>query len=548
MVAKSSLAMESDPTELQSNGGSPSEPSRITPRLLMTGTLSTLVNRIFGLSIAFFLTPFVVHSVGVEAYGLWAVLGSAVGYFALLDGGVGSSFVKYLAEFLERREHDDVRQVMTFGCLFYLAFGLMMIPAAHLLGPRIVGYLQLDPRYRQAAIDLLMLVVTYFVVSSAFGILDAFIIAMQRTDLSGLLGSGSQIIYATSLVLMLRRGYGVYALPYAIFCALAVVTVVRFVIVYRMFGNPWCNPFKWKLQLIKRLFRFGFWMQINALTAVINLETDRVILGTYVSVLSAGYYELGNRLASLSRSLPAALLGPLLPAASALDGRNEVDRLDVIYVRGTRYLALATFVIAGFLIGAGPQIVRVWMGRTYPYVTIVMGLLLFSYLVNCLTGVGTMIVRATGQPYYETYYAVAGAVINVVATLILTPIFGLMGVIGGTVIGIVSSSLYFLWLFHKLRGFDWRSTIIEWLWRLTLGTMVTSAILWIACRQFPILWFTSRMTGVVTLGVLGAAYLAITFLLLWLLGFWSPADRALVEELAPKLFGPRLNQCGGGKS
>jgi O-antigen/teichoic acid export membrane protein len=542
MGAKSSLAVEGTPADLPSSDSA--TPAPITPRRLMAGTLSTLLNRVFSLSVAFFLTPFVVHSIGVEAYGLWAVLGSAVGYFALLDCGVGSGFVKYLAEFLERREHEQVRQVMTFGCLFYLAFGVVMIPAAHLLGPRIVGYLQLDPRYRTAAADLLMLVVAYFVVSNALGILDAFVIAMQRMDLSGMVGTVSQLIYAASLILLIRGGYGIYALPYAIFCALAGVTLVRFVIVYRMFGNPWSNPFKWQMQLIKRLFRFGFWMQINALTAMINLETDRIILGTFVSVVSAGYYELGNRLASLGRILPAALLGPLLPAASALDGRNEAGRLDLIYLRGTRYLALATFVIAGFLIGAGPQIVRVWMGRGYPYVTIVMAMLLLSYAINNLTGVGTMIVRATGKPYYETYYAIAAAVINITATLILTPMFGLMGVVGGTVIGTVSGSLYFLWLFHKLRDFDWRETILEWLWRLTLGTILASALLWFTCNRFPVLWFASRTPGMIVLGTLGVAYLAISYLVLWLVGFWNSDDRDLINELVPDLFGRRRHRVG----
>ena len=243
---------------------------------------------------------------------------------------------------------------------------------------------------------------------------------------------------------------------------------------YRVFGNPWSNFLRLERQLVKRVFKFGFWMQINALTAVINLETDRIILGTFVSVVSAGYYELGNKLAALARILPATLLAPLLPAASAFDGRQDGSQLNRMYVRGTRYLALTTFVLSGFLIGAGPQILQVWMGRSYPYVTIVMAALLVSFAVNNMTGVGTTIVRATAQPYYETYYAVVGAVINIAATLVLTPIFGLMGVVMGTVIGQVCGSLYFLWLFHRLRGLDWRSTMIEWLWRLTLGT----------CRSF----------------------------------------------------------------
>ena len=526
--------------DIESAGTSRSAPAEITSRRLMAGTLSTLLTRLFALSLAFFLTPLVVHSIGLEAYGLWAILGSAVNYFALLDFGVGSSFVKYLAEFLERREHDRVREVMTFGCLFYLAMGVVFLPVVHFVGPHILSYLRLDPGYSSAANELLLLVVAYFVLSNALGIFGSFIVAMQRTDIAGLIDTCYLIVYGVSLVLLLHLHYGVYALAYAIFCALGCTSIVRIALVYRMFGNPWSNPLRLERHLLGRVFRFGLWMQINALTAVINLETDRIILGTFVSVVSAGYYELGSKLAALGRILPSTLLAPLLPAASAFDGRQDSDRLNTVYVRGTRYLALATFVIAGFLIGAGAQVLQVWMGRSYPYVTLVMGALLISYAINNLTGVGTTIVRATAQPYYETYYSVVGAVINVAATLILTPIFGLMGVVGGTVIGNVCGSLYFLWLFHRVRGLGWRSTLIEWLWRLALGTFIASCILWSMCRLTPQIWFASRAEGLVTLALLGATYVAVECISLWILGFWRAADLDLIAELAPKLVAGQL--------
>ena len=534
--------------ELESARESRSAPAQITSRRMMAGSLSTLGTRLFALSLSFFLTPIVVRSIGLEAYGLWAILGSAVNYFALLDFGVGSSFVKYLAEFLERREHDNVRDVMTFGFLFYLAIGVVVLPVVHLIGPHILGYLRLSSHYRSAANELLLLVIAYFVISNALGNFGAFIVAMQRTEINGFIDTGYQIVYGVSLLLLLHLHYGIFALPYAIFCALGCTAIIRIALVYRMFGNPFSNPFRLERDLLKRVFRFGFWMQINALTAVINLETDRIILGTFVSVISAGYYELGNKLAALGRILPSTLLAPLLPAASAIDGRQDGDRLNAVYVRGTRYLALATFVIAGFLIGAGAQILQVWMGRSYPYVTIVMAALLVSYAINNLTGVGTTIVRATAQPYYETYYAVIGSVINIAFTLILTPIFGLMGVVGGTVIGNVFGSLYFLWLFHKVRGLGWRSTLIDWLWRLSLGTVAASCVLRGICQMTPTIWFSSRAEGLVTLALFGAVYVALVFISLWLLGFWNSADLDLIDELAPKLLSAPLSQYRAARS
>ena len=539
LVDNSDLPLDDPIASVRSDRAAPSD---ITSHRLMAGTLSTLFNRFFVLAVAFFLTPFVVHSIGVEAYGLWAVMGSVVNYLGLLDCGVGSGFVKYLAEFLERREHNEVRQVMTFGALFYLGFGLVVLPLVYLLAPHIVIHLRLDARYLTAASNLLVLVVVYFVMSNMLGIFGAFVAAMQRTELGGLIDSFSHLVYAISLVIFLHLQYGVYAIPAAVFCALGAGALIKIGFVYRTFGNPWSNPFRWERQLLRRVFRFGFWMQVNALTSIINFETDRIILGTFVSVTSAGYYELGNRLSVLDRILPQALLFPLFPATSALDGRQDHDQINVVYLRGTRYMALITFVIAGFLIGAGPQILKVWMGQRLPYVTLIMAALLISYLVNNLTGVGTMIVRATGQPQYEAYYTIVFAIVNVALTLILTPFFGLMGVVGATVIGNIVGSFYFIWLFHRLRGLSWHSAIGSWLWPLTAGTTIASVILWMACEALPATWFDSRIDGFCALGGLGIAYLGLAWALLWILRFWKTEDSKLVHQVAKPLLVTQLTR------
>src|SRR5690348_9754558 len=166
----------------------------------MTGTLSTMVTRFVVLFTALFLTPLVIRSIGVTEYGLWAVVGSAFSYVSLLDGGVGSGFVKFLAEHIERGEHDRIRQVMTFGLLFYFGFGLVLVPGIYLLAPHIVTYLKVDPGYYPVARVLLVLVVCYIVVANAFGVFGAFIIGMQRTDIAGLIDTGYQLIYAVSLI------------------------------------------------------------------------------------------------------------------------------------------------------------------------------------------------------------------------------------------------------------------------------------------------------------------------------------------------------------
>ena len=54
---------------------------------------------IAGLVVMFFLSPFVVHSLGNNAYGIWVLLGSLVGYLGLLDLGVRAAVTRFIARF-----------------------------------------------------------------------------------------------------------------------------------------------------------------------------------------------------------------------------------------------------------------------------------------------------------------------------------------------------------------------------------------------------------------------------------------------------------------
>ena len=510
----------------------PASAHLLMKRRIFTGTLSTTVNSVVKLFVAFFVTPIVIYSIGMEAYGLWAVVGSAVSYFAVLDCGIGSGFVKFLAEYLERNERHNIRQVMTFGFVFYSGLGMMLVPLAWFLAPHVVHYLKVAPRYHDDAVNLLILAVLYFAISSALGMFSSLLGAMQRTDITGVLDMVYQAVYAVALLTMLFLHWGVYALPLAIFVALGVTTLIKLGLVHKMFGNPWSNPFQWERQVIRRLFRFGFWTQISSLTVLVNAQTDRLILGAFVSVTSVGYYELGNRLASLARMFPIAFLIPLFPAASAIEGRGDRQRLGPLYIRATRYLALMTFLISGFLVGTGPLILKIWMGRQYPDVIAVMDILLISYAFYNLTGVGTLIVRATAQPEYETYYSVLSAVVNIVATIILTPMFGILGVVGGTAIGYIVGSCFFFWIFHNLSELRLAEVVSGWLWRLTAGIGGATILLWMsAANLIPALWLTSRAHGVLALAILGGGYLAITGALLLAVGFWNLEDLNLLRHV-----------------
>ncbi len=509
---------------------------------VLMNTAAAVVARFGGLIIGLVLTPFLITSLGAERYGLWAVLGSVAGYFGLLDLGLGATFVRFLAEYAARGERRQVRQVMTIGFSFYLLLGALLWPMACWLAPVVVGFLKLSPELGTLASQLFLLIYLYFFASSACGIFGALLSALGRMRVTSFVGLASQLVYSGTVVLLIQQGWGLHGVITALYVQLIANAAVLALICRLYYGPLWTKPWHLDKALIRRLLTFGGWLQLNNLSGTVNQESDRFFIAGFVSVAQVTPYEIANRLALLAKTLPMSFLGALLPKAASL---QDPKALNDLYVRGSRYLAVATLGLAGFIVGIANLLVLVWMGREFPGVPLIIGALVLTYAIHNLTGVATTVLRASGTPRYEAYYSIAGASINLVVTFALAPRYGLLGILTGTAVGSILGSLYMLWLFHRLRKLAWWPTVGWWLCRLSLCVAVAGSAVGALGASIPTELLVQRSIGLPILLGLGILYAGMLFGLLSVARFWLPEDRDLFLAIVPKPMGNLLARTPG---
>ena len=66
---------------------------------MLRGAASNAVGQCITLVTTFLLTPYVLHRIGETGFGLWVLVGSLVAYGGLLDLGLGSAVIKFLAHY-----------------------------------------------------------------------------------------------------------------------------------------------------------------------------------------------------------------------------------------------------------------------------------------------------------------------------------------------------------------------------------------------------------------------------------------------------------------
>jgi O-antigen/teichoic acid export membrane protein len=77
--------------------------------------------------VGFFLSPFILHRLGDEAFSLWVLVFSLTGYYGLLDLGIRSSIVKYTAKFVATNDEHQLSAFLSTSLGFFAVVGFVVL-------------------------------------------------------------------------------------------------------------------------------------------------------------------------------------------------------------------------------------------------------------------------------------------------------------------------------------------------------------------------------------------------------------------------------------
>src|SRR5438552_15896387 len=88
------------------------------------------------ISVAFFLSPFVVHNLGNVAYGIWTLVNSMIAYMGLLDLGMRGAVTRFVSKHHARSEHLESSRAVSAAFWLRLGIGTIIVLTSLVL-PRI---------------------------------------------------------------------------------------------------------------------------------------------------------------------------------------------------------------------------------------------------------------------------------------------------------------------------------------------------------------------------------------------------------------------------
>jgi len=385
------------------------------------------------------LTPILTRTLGKTQFGLWATLFTVLGSVQLVDIGVGSSLLRFMAIVQSKEGRPGSKRYLASACLYYtiIAFlSLIVVLPWHQQLHNFIAIRTPSPT---------LTIVMFFCLVALMPISNASIIALQSVgDFKHVAGVvlGSQLAYALVVIVGSRLpDFTVGIVLVAQMCQ--VLIVFGYVIIHlRMHQESRLLS----RQEVRQFGSFSSRVWLTNLSSVAVLQLPIIIIAMIVSPSDVGVYGLAAMVALGLRNIPLTSLAPIVRnlTGTVEDIVNRSRTADRTWRRG---LAVYTGLgLIGIVVG-----VPILGGSGYARAIGPCLLLFVGYIVQLWGALATTTSRQLELTTVEWRATALGAVIHLALLWFAISAFGLYG--PGLVL-VVSQSVTLLFVRRQFRSFS----------------------------------------------------------------------------------------------
>ncbi len=491
-------------------------------KLLLKNIFSNWALMVSGAVIAFFMSPFLVHTLGKEQYGVWALVFSIIAYMNFFDVGMKQSLARFLSKHYATKDYDGLNKVINTSNVIYFITGSLVIVATLVIAYFFIDSFNIEPELLPIMRKALILigfnqaVQFFFMTGTAIG-------PFHRYDISNAIEISYAILNALVVVFFLKRGHGLVTLATITLTGTIIKDIVRRIVQQRIVPQIKWHYKYFDPQQVRELLGYGAVSFLIVISWMIIFNIDNVVVGMFLSATAVTYYSIAGQMITYLRTLISAIGIPLVPAISHLDATSDSREIAELYRKLSKYLYyLSGCICVGLYFFAG-KFIYLWMGTEFTQTVNILYILAIPVCIYLPQVMANSVLLGIGKHLPLFYVLAAEAVANVTLSIILVKIYGIYGVALGTAIPqtIIYIFVYPI-VFHKIIGADVKVFYFQSATMLLFSAGFTLPVAALMKYVIPIPGWVGLFVDVAVVGAVAVA------------GFWW---KVLNEEDKTRLLG-----------
>lgn len=426
--------------------------------LVLRGSVLRSLLLLANIGVAFYIMPFLIHSLGNRWYGMWTLVATFMGYYGYLDFGLSVSIQRFLAGAIGRRDDEEVSRLFTTSLWLFLALGAIAFLITVVLAAFGPVFFK-DPveisTFRSVILVLGINVAFTFAMTPVNGLMTGHL----RFDVASTIQLGKLAFRTALVVYFISAGYSIVALSVITLFADVGANLLKVIYVRRIFPAVSVARRFYAKQRLPELFGYGAKTFVNQIADLLRFQLDSLVIATFINLSAVTIFNIAGQLVFYFRDLIVALMGLLAPVFARYQAADDHAASQKAYYFTSKLAAIVGILIGGAVIVFGRQFIRLWMGDDYiaAYELTVILIVPTILYVSQTPAVGLIYGYGAVGPLAKV--SIIEAVANLVLSVILVRHYGLIGVALGTAIPLTFFSVFLLVLASRLAA----GTILRYL-------------------------------------------------------------------------------------
>lgn len=393
------------------------------------GVLLSYVNLAISTIVPFFYTPIMLAILGQSEYGLYSLSNSVISYLSLLQFGMGSAVIRYIAKYRATDEKEKANQITGLFTIIYIFFAVLVLFVGcifTLLSPVIFsdGLSETEISKMKILIIIMSLSTAFSFISVVFSsIINAYekFIFKKTTDII------LTILAPLFNLLVLFLGYeSVGIATVSLILQIVVLPIYMWYVAKRLgIKMKFVKPEK---AFLLELFSFSIFMFLSSIADLLFWSTDNVLIGAMIGSTAVAVYNVGGVFTNLMRNLTSAINDVFVPKVTmmvAVDKSNtELSEL-MIRVGRLQYL-IVSLLASGFIV-FGHVFIHYWSGDVYAGAYWVSLVTFLPSAIPILQNIAFGVIVAQHKHKFRCYIYFGIAILNAISTFFIIPYFGYIG-------------------------------------------------------------------------------------------------------------------------
>ena len=396
---------------------------------LKVGVLLSYVNLAISCIIPLLYTPIMLRMLGQSEYGLYSLSNSVISYLTMLNFGMGSAVMRYVAKARVEGGKEQVEKIVGLFITIYIILALLVIVVGFTL--TVFADTWFAQGLTQNEIDRLRILMVIMSVSTAVSfpvsVYSSLAVAYEKYIFRRVFDMVATIASPVLNLVVLFMGKGsigmalvglfiqiVYAPAFIGYCT-------KKLNIHTRFKNL---PFN----MLRDIWSFSAFVFLSTIVDMLYWSTDKVLIGALMGSASVAIYNVGGVFTSMLQQMSSAISNVFTPRVTMMVVKDATSKelSDLLIKIGRLQYLIVSFILSGYIV-FGRVFIHFWSGDAYQDAYVVALLTMIPLAIPLIQNIAYNTILAQKKHRFRAITYLIIALINVISTYLVIPYYGIIG-------------------------------------------------------------------------------------------------------------------------